>query len=87
MMKYIKSFSQGQITIPKSFRDELNLGTEFWLKLKLINQSIVMEPMEEKGDREKYLNKLLKIKGDWFDMRDYKRMRRETKKREEAYDW
>ncbi len=87
MVKYIKSFSQGQITIPKAFRDELGLGTEFWMKLRLINQKIVVEPVEKKISKEEYLKKLLTIKGDWFDMEDYKKMRKQTRERSKRYDW
>lgn len=85
MMKYIKSFSQGQITIPKSFRDELGLGTEFWMKLKLMNQQIVLEPVEKKGDKKDYADVLLEVDGSWFDMDDYKKMRKEMRKRK--YEW
>jgi len=84
-MKYIKSFSQGQITIPKSFRDELGLGTEFWMKLKLMNQQIVLEPVEKKGDKKDYADVLLEVDGSWFDMDDYKKMRKEMRKRK--YEW
>ncbi|MEA3355153.1 MAG: AbrB/MazE/SpoVT family DNA-binding domain-containing protein [Patescibacteria group bacterium] len=87
MMKYIKSFSQGQITIPKDFRDELGLGTEFWMKLKLINQKIVIEPVEKKTSKKDYADLLLEVDGSWFDMDDYKKMRREMRKRKNIYDW
>lgn len=82
MIKYIKSFSQGQITIPKEFREELGLANEFWLKLQLVNQAIVAEPMERKVNRKEYLKKLQKIKGDWFDMKDYRKIRQEFRKRQ-----
>ena len=85
MMKYIKSFSQGQITIPKEFRDKLNLGTDFWLKLKLVNQKIVAEPMEKKVNKKDYAETLLEVDGSWFDIDDYKKMRKEIRKRK--YDW
>lgn len=85
MIKYIKSFSQGQITIPKEFREELGLENEFWLKLELINQVIVAKPIERKISRKEYLKKLLTIKGDWFDMVDYQKMRADLRKRK--YEW
>lgn len=87
MMKYIKSFSQGQITIPKDFRDELNLGVEFWMKMKLINQQIVLEPVERKTSKQGYLNKLLTVKGGWFNVEDYKQMRKQIRERGKRYDW
>ena len=81
MIKYIKSFSQGQITIPKEFREELGLENEFWLKLQLVNQVIVAEPIERKITAKNYADSLLEIKGDWFDMADYKKMRQDLAKR------
>ena len=81
MIKYIKSFSQGQITIPKEFRDELGLAPEFWLKLQLVNQTIVAKPIEKTISKKEYLDRLLKIKGDWFDLADYQKMRRDLRKR------
>jgi len=81
MIKYIKSFSQGQITIPKEFREELGLENEFWLKLQLVNQVIVAKPIERKITTKSYIDTLLKIKGDWFDPEDYQKMRRDLRKR------
>jgi len=89
MIKYIKSFSQGQITIPKEFREELGLENEFWLKLQLVNQVIVAEPMEDekKINQKEYAESLLEVDGSWFDVEDYKKMRKETRKRKKQYDW
>jgi bifunctional DNA-binding transcriptional regulator/antitoxin component of YhaV-PrlF toxin-antitoxin module len=89
MIKYIKSFSQGQITIPKEFREELGLENEFWLKLQLVNQVIVAKPMENEKNinSEEYAESLLEVDGSWFDMEDYKKMRKETRKRKKQYDW
>lgn len=81
MIKYIKSFSQGQITIPKEFREQLGLENEFWLKLQLINQVIVAKPIERKITAKNYADSLLEIKGDWFDMTDYQKMRQDLAKR------
>lgn len=87
MIKYIKSFSQGQITIPKEFREELGLENEFWLKLQLVNQVIVAEPIEKKISKKDYAASLLKIDGSWFDIKDYKKMRAQMRKRKKMYDW
>jgi len=89
MIKYIKSFSQGQITIPKEFREELGLENEFWLKLQLVNQVIVAEPMEDekKINQKEYAESLLEVDGSWFDREDYKKRRKETRKRKKQYDW
>jgi len=65
--RYIKSFSKGQITVPKEFRDLLGLGDEFWLKLSVEQNKIVAEPVDnEITQQDDYSNKLLAIKGDWF---------------------
>lgn len=81
MIKYIKSFSQGQITIPKEVRDEFGLGLEFWLRLRLMNKQIILEPVEKKVSRKDYAQTLLEIDGSWFDMKDYKKMRQEIRDR------
>jgi AbrB family looped-hinge helix DNA binding protein len=73
--KYIKSFSKGQITIPKEMRDGLGLGDVFWLKLYVKDEKIVAEPLEREVDSSEYQKKLLNINGSWFDIKDYKKMR------------
>jgi bifunctional DNA-binding transcriptional regulator/antitoxin component of YhaV-PrlF toxin-antitoxin module len=79
--KYIKSFSKGQITIPKEMRDGLGLGDVFWLKLYVENEKIVGEPLEREGDSSEYQKKLLNIDGSWFDSEDYKKMRNDIERR------
>lgn len=65
-IKYIKSFSKGQITIPKEMREALGIGEDFWLKVYLAKGKIIAEPFEEKKDVALYRKKLLQIKGDWI---------------------
>ena len=79
--KYIKSFSKGQITIPKEIRDGFGLGDVFWLRLYVENKKIVAEPVEPVKNTGEYSKKLLKVKGDWFDKNDYKKIRSNLKKR------
>jgi bifunctional DNA-binding transcriptional regulator/antitoxin component of YhaV-PrlF toxin-antitoxin module len=79
--KYIKSFSKGQITIPKEMRDGLGLGDVFWLKLYVENEKIVAEPLEKEGNSSEYQKKLLNIDGSWFDLKDYKKMRGDIERR------
>lgn len=64
--QYIKSFSKGQITIPKTIREHLGIQDEFWLKIYTHERKIIAEPMEEKKDTGTYGKKLLNIKGDWY---------------------
>jgi len=83
-LKYIKSFSKGQITIPKEFREALNLEGDFWLKLSLTGKKITAEPAE-KAKRPKaktnYREKLLKIKGGWFSEKEWLKTRKEVEER------
>lgn len=80
--QYIKSFSQGQITIPKAFRDNLGIGNDFWLKLYLVEGKIIAEPVgEERVSRDGYLSELMTIKGEWFDVDEWKKMKKEISKR------
>ena len=79
--KYIKSFSKGQITIPKEMRDGLGLGDVFWLKLYVENEKIVAEPVEKGSNSAEYQKKLLNIDGSWFDLEDYKKMRGDIERR------
>ncbi len=81
LQKYIKSFSSGQITIPREFRERLSLGNEFWLKLALVENRIIAEPIDQPHHHASYARKLLGIKGDWFDLRGWKKMRKELRSR------
>lgn len=92
-IKYIKSFSKGQITIPKDIRDALGIGDDFWLKVLVDDGKIIAEPTEQNDDekeidkkREEYKKKLLTLKTDWFDENDYKTMRKEVKDRLNKYN-
>jgi AbrB family looped-hinge helix DNA binding protein len=77
---YIKSFSKGQITIPKAVRESLGIGDDFWLKLAVENGKIVAEPVEKEEDQSDYLKKLLNIKGGWISKDEIKRNRAAVEK-------
>lgn len=64
---YQKSFSKGQITIPKAIRDELGIGDQFWLKIFVQNGAIVAVPQQESQSKQTYVQSLLSISGDWLD--------------------
>ncbi len=66
-VRFIKSFSKGQITIPKDIRDTLGIVNEFWLKLYVQDGKIIAEPIEQKKNKTDYAQKLLNIRGNWFD--------------------
>lgn len=82
-VRYIKSFSKGQITIPKEYREFFGVGDDFWLKMQINNGRIIAEPVDvdRKKDKERYKKTLLSIKGDWFSYKDYKRNRAQVEKR------
>lgn len=79
-VRFVKSFSKGQITIPKEFRDAFGIKNEFWLKLSLAGNKIVAEPVENDIDKSDYLNKLLSIKGGWISEKEIKKNRAEVEK-------
>src|SRR5437016_2771568 len=79
-IKYIKSFSKGQVTIPKEVRDTLGIGENFWLKVSINDGKIIAEPVDEKKDKEDYRKELLSIT-DVFDLEpDIKQNREQLEK-------
>jgi AbrB family looped-hinge helix DNA binding protein len=81
MTKYIKTFNKGQITIPKEIRNAFNLGDDFWLKISTEEDRIIVEPVDQKTDNSDYLNKILKIKSDWFSTKEIQKNRLAIEKR------
>lgn len=79
-VKFVKSFSKGQITIPKDIRDWLGISEEFWLKLSVQDGKIIAEPTEVKNNKSAYATKLLKIKGDWLKPKEIKANRSQIEK-------
>ena len=78
--KFIKSFSRGQITIPKDFRERLGVSEEFWMKIFVDDGKLIVEPVQSKKTKDDYLKSLLSMKTDWFsddDYEDYKKVREE----------
>ena len=78
--QYVKSFSKGQITIPKKYRDILGLGDIFWLKLNVDQNKIIAEPLIEKSTKN-YPKKLLKIKSAWFSEEEIVKNRKNVESR------
>lgn len=79
-VQFIKSFSKGQITIPKTIRDQLGMQDDFWLKLTTWEGKIIAEPIEKSGDKTQYKKKLLCIKGNWFDPKEQARNKQQIEK-------
>lgn len=80
-VRFIKSFSKGQITIPKELRDALGIMNEFWLKVYIQNGKIIAEPVEKEKNKTEYAKKILSIKGDWFSETEHKKIREEVEER------
>ncbi|EKD95529.1 MAG: hypothetical protein ACD_24C00459G0009 [uncultured bacterium] len=89
LQKYIKSFSKGQITVPKEFREVLGLSDEFWLKLYIKDEKIIAEPVERNsGKQTSYLDTLKEVDTSWFDEKTEKELkdsRKALKMREKKY--
>jgi bifunctional DNA-binding transcriptional regulator/antitoxin component of YhaV-PrlF toxin-antitoxin module len=69
LVKIVKSFSKGQIIIPKEFREVFGMSGEFWLKLYIDRGRIVAEPFKDQNataEKKDWAEKLLKMKGNWF---------------------
>ena len=81
-LTFIKSFSKGQITIPKILREKFGLGDKFWLKLYIQQDKIILEPIEKKVTKNNYLKKLANIKNTWVLDKEYRNIREELKKRD-----
>lgn len=82
IQKFVQSFSHGQITIPKEFREKLGLEENFWLKLILDEEErIIAEPIEELKTSASFAQNLLSVKGNWFNVKDWKKIRNEAEKR------
>ncbi len=78
---FIKSFSKGQITIPKVFRDRLGIRDDFWLKMAIDGNKLIAEPVSDAIRPKNVADKLLKVKGDWFNLSDWKKTRAEVSRR------
>ena len=76
-IKFIKSFSKGQITIPKEMRQILGVEDEFWLRMYIDRGKIFAEPVEQKKDKAAYRQKLLGIKGDWINPLEFAQNRKQ----------
>ena len=80
-VRFVKSFSKGQITVPKEFRDAFGIKHDFWLKLYIESGKIIAEPIEKERDQSDYLKKLLTIKGGWISEKEIKKNREAVEKK------
>jgi len=79
-VRFVKSFSKGQITVPKEFRDAFGIKHDFWLKLYIESGKLIAEPIEKEKDQSDYLKKLLNIKGGWLSENEVKKNRAAVEK-------
>lgn len=79
-VRFVKSFNKGQLTLPKQIRDYLGIGEEFWLRLYVKDGKIIAEPIPEEKDKDEYAKKLLNMKTDWFDIKEFKKNRKQIEK-------
>lgn len=79
-VRFVKSFSKGQITIPKEFRDTFGIKHDFWLKLYIESGKLIAEPVEKEKNQSDYLKKLLSIKGGWLSEDEIKKNRAAVEK-------
>lgn len=82
-IRFVKSFSKGQITIPKEIRDTLGIANEFWLKVYVDDRKIIAEPVDDKRriNRKDYLKVVMGIKGSWDLAKEIKNNRKQLEER------
>jgi len=71
LVTYGQTFSKGQLTIPKKFRDFYGLGENFAYIMTHQNQQIIIEPQEKKSKTKNLATALAKIKEPIFSKEDY----------------
>lgn len=76
-VRFVKSFSNGQITIPKEFRDKFGVGKDFWLKMSIQDGKIVGEVVEKAVDKAAFKKLLLNIGPIDISMKEIRRNRRQ----------
>ena len=86
-VRFVKSFSKGQITIPKELRDILGITYDFWLKLYVQNGKIIAEPVAKTSNNEQYRKNLLDIKGEWFSQEEYQKNKKQLQERSAKFNW
>lgn len=80
-VRFVKSFSRGQITIPKQIRKAVGLKDDFWLKVTVEQGKIIAVPVESEQRQKGYVQRLLTIKGGWFSQEEYRATRAQVEKR------
>ncbi len=82
-VQFVKSFSRGQITIPKDIRDSLGMSEDFWLKLIISDGKIIAEPITDgqKVDKDTWRKNLLQMSQIDINLNEVKEIREQVEKR------
>jgi len=84
LTSYGKTYSNGQLTIPKNLRDYYGLGINFAFKIRPYQGNFLIEPQDKKSKKSTLSQVLAKIKEPIFtdqDYQDYLAMRKENENR------
>jgi AbrB family looped-hinge helix DNA binding protein len=54
----VRLSSKGQLVIPRKVREELMLGTGTELELRVVDRSIVIRPLADKGEQRRAVDRL-----------------------------
>lgn len=84
-VKYIKPFSNGQITIPKEFRKAYGINNDSWLKMTAEKGKLILEPAKKEFNRKEWMENLLKM-GSWDLRGEIEEMRKENEERLKKYE-
>lgn len=73
---YVKTFSKGQLTIPKKVRSHLNMPDESWVRISVQNNGLLIEPVNSVFNREEYLKRITTMKGGWYSWEEHEKFRK-----------
>lgn len=90
---FIKSYSKGQLTIPKEVRDSMGLGDDFWLELTMEGNKLTIKPLKDTNvvrepstGADDYAKMLKNLDTSWFDEEQYKKLKDDLAKRKDLYE-
>lgn len=87
LVTYGQTFSKGQLTIPKKFRDFHGLGDNFAYKMTHQEDKIIIEPQDnpkKKMSKAEYIKFVTTADTSWYtenDYQDYLKMRKQLAQR------
>lgn len=79
---FVKTFSKGQMTIPKVIRQKWGVGDDFWMKVRFDESgALILMPIEHSPDSGGILDRLSalpKPQKSWFSQKENEKMRNEV---------